>query len=376
MQPDQFDPDPYRDLFRVRKTIGALLLAALIGLAAFFSGGRDEAEGQEIRFFQIATGPGGGTYFPIGSTLANAISNPPGSPPCELGGSCGVPGLVGTAQITDGSQANIAALRTGAVQSAIVQADTAFLAFSGLGPFQDAGPYSDLRVIAALYTEALHVVVSADGPEYAVADLEGIRVGLGAEGSSALATGRMMMEAHGLSLPPDLVSALSPEQAADGMLSAALDAMITVGGVPIPAIEDMGRRIPLRLLPITAGPELEVLLSQPFFTRATIPEGIYAGTATTPTIGIPALWVVSAEADADTVYAITEALWNDATREQLDRGHPQGRAITVETALDGIPLPLHDGALAYYREIEMIAPAHEDSGLEAPPTDSVVPPTD
>src|SRR5690606_27277409 len=50
------------------------------------------AAAQDMKFFRIGTGAAGGTYFPIGGLIANAISAPPGSRSCEEGGACGVPG--------------------------------------------------------------------------------------------------------------------------------------------------------------------------------------------------------------------------------------------------------------------------------------------
>jgi TRAP-type uncharacterized transport system substrate-binding protein len=64
-------------------------------------------QAQDMKFFRIGTGGAGGTYFPIGGLIANAISNPPGSRPCEKGGSCGVPGLVAIAVSTNASVANV-----------------------------------------------------------------------------------------------------------------------------------------------------------------------------------------------------------------------------------------------------------------------------
>ena len=58
------------------------------------------AQAQDMTFFRIGTGGAGGTYYPIGGLIANAISNPPGSRACDKGGSCGVPGLVAIAVST------------------------------------------------------------------------------------------------------------------------------------------------------------------------------------------------------------------------------------------------------------------------------------
>src|SRR6056297_1017591 len=73
---------------------GLIACAAALGLAAAAGPGGSDAAAQDIRFFRIGTGTTGGTYFPVGGLIANAISGPPGAPPCELGGSCGVPGLI------------------------------------------------------------------------------------------------------------------------------------------------------------------------------------------------------------------------------------------------------------------------------------------
>jgi len=58
---------------------------------------------QDPTFFRIGTGSAGGTYFPIGGTIANGISAPPGARACDKGGQCGVPGLIAIAQSTTAS---------------------------------------------------------------------------------------------------------------------------------------------------------------------------------------------------------------------------------------------------------------------------------
>ena len=78
--------------------------------------------------------------------------------------------------------------------------------------------------------------------------------------------------------------------------------------------------------------------------------GTYKGVGETPTISVNALWIVTAAADDELVYRITKALWNAQTRKLLDGGHAKGRLITIDTALDGIGIPLHKGAERYYRE--------------------------
>src|SRR5216683_7577086 len=102
---------------------------------------------QDITFFRIGTGGTAGTYFPIGGLIANAISNPPGSRPCNDGGSCGVPGLVATSVASNGSVANAAAIGAGTAQSGFVQSDVAFWAYNGTGVYDGRPKIDVLRTI-------------------------------------------------------------------------------------------------------------------------------------------------------------------------------------------------------------------------------------
>jgi hypothetical protein len=108
------------------------------------------------------------------------------------------------------------------------------------------------------------------------------------------------------------------------------------------------------LVPIT-GPEVDALLERyPFFTRDRIPAQTYPGVGETATLSVGAQWLVGAEIDEELVYGITKALWHENARKLLDTGHSKAREITLQTALDGIAIPLHPGAERYYREVNLI----------------------
>src|SRR5215470_17505217 len=99
--------------------------AAIAG-AAWLIGGADVPRARaedEARFFRIGTGPTTGNYFTIGGIIANAISNPPGSGPCDKGGSCGVPGLIAIAQTTQGSVQNVELVTNQTLESGLCQSD-------------------------------------------------------------------------------------------------------------------------------------------------------------------------------------------------------------------------------------------------------------
>jgi uncharacterized protein len=72
------------------------------------------------------------------------------------------------------------------------------------------------------------------------------------------------------------------------------------------------------------------------------------------TVAVGAQWITSSKIDADLVYAVTKAMWSDATRNILDNGHAKGKAIQKATALAGLGAPLHAGAERFYREAGLL----------------------
>lgn len=326
--------------------------AGLAALAAFAVGWAAVSAAQDARFFRIGTGSTTGTYYPVGGIIANAVSNPPGSLPCDKGGSCGVPGLVVVVQSSNGSVENVERLGSGALELGLSQADIAYWAYHGTGLFRDRGAITGIRAIANLFPESMHVVVRRDAGIRSVADLGGKRVSLGALGSGTLVDAKMILEAYGLGVPDVDARYVKLGAASLMMIDGKLDALFFVGGYPVTAIAELARNVEIDLLPIAA-PEADTLVAFiPFFTRSVVPAGVYDGVGATPTISIGAQLLVAADIDDDLVYRITRALWHENTRRLLDSGHAKGKDIRLETAREGIAIPLHPGAERYYREVE------------------------
>ncbi len=315
------------------------------------AGPRGIAAAQEpTRYFRIGTGSSGGTYHPVGTTLANAISNPPGSRPCDRGGACGVPGLIASAQSSQGSLQNIEELRAGRFESALVQADVAYWAFRGEGVYAGKPPFTELRLIATLYPEIVHLVVGRQSGISAVGDLYGKRVSLGEQASGTRIHAEIILAAHGLA-PEDVNAAfLRPGEAADALRSDRLDAFFFVAGAPTTAIASLAESMDVAVIPIAGAPIEPLRARHPFFTATRLLGGEYRGVGEIPTLAVNTLWVVSAKAENNLIYGITRTLWHANTRELLARGHPVGNRITLDNALDSDAVPLHSGAERFYRE--------------------------
>ena len=152
----------------MKSILKGLLLATALATAAM-SG---VAQAQEMKFFRIGTGGAGGTYFPIGGIIANAISNPPGSRECDKGGNCGVPGLVAMAQSTNASAHNVNAIQADQMEAGLSGAATLHFAYNGIGKYKGKAK-PDLRIIANLYPEDLHLVLPKGAKLNGLADLKG-----------------------------------------------------------------------------------------------------------------------------------------------------------------------------------------------------------
>jgi uncharacterized protein len=337
---------------RGRRAAGwlTLILAGLLAGAGGMAGWA-----QDIRYFRLGIGPSNSTSFLIGELIAGAISNPPGSRECEKGGSCGVPGLIAVAQSTAGSVGNVEAIGRGNLEGAIVQADVAFWAYYGAGIYTPAGAIRELRAVANLFRDSIHLVARADAGIASIADLKGKRVAMGEPGSGTLVDAQLLLKAFNLKEADVRPAYLKTGHAVDQMVEGKLDALFLVGLAPSQEIAELAERLPIKLVPV-AGPEIDELRrTTPFFIETTIPAGLYAGVdQKTATLGIGALLVVHARSAEDVVYGIVKALWHKSTRTALDTGHQQGKQIQLESALQGVPIPLHPGAERYYREIKMI----------------------
>jgi TRAP transporter TAXI family solute receptor len=328
------------------KLIGALLAGGLLAAGV--------AEAQEMKFFRIGTGSAGGTYFPIGGLIANAISNPPGSRPCDKGGSCGVPGLVAIAQSTNASAHNVTAIHAGQMEAGLTGAATLYQAYHGVSKFE--GKQKDkLRVIANLFPEDMHLVLPKGGKLASLKDLKGKRVGIAQAGSGTQIAVEMILNDQGITRDDIDEAELNNSQSAERIADGQLDAYFYAAGTPVAAMVQLSTTKGMDLYSFSDEEVAAVNKILPYYVPSTIGKGTYEGLDyDVNTVAVQGILVTSSDQPDDLIYEITKAMWNDNTRKLLDSGHAKGKVILLETALKGIAgleVPLHPGAERYYKEI-------------------------
>lgn len=332
-------------------------LAALFALAAFgllvllsLNSRTGAGTGEEARIsFQIGAGPSDGTFFTIGQAIAGLISHPPGVGRCETSTVCGPSGVILSARTAPGAFDSLTAVNRGLIDSALVPADMAEAAAAGQGPFRRLGPQRHLRVIAALFTEPVHLVVRSDAPIARVSDLAGKRVALGATTSDAAMTAREILSAFGVG--PGAVRRVDSDDPAADLAAGKLDAFFVIAGAPSPHVVKALATGKARLLPIDGDAASRLPQDDAQLAAATIAPGVYRGVGAVATLSTRAVWVVNDRAPDALVYGLARALFNPANRAALAASHPAAAEIDVATAAQAPPAPLHSGAARYYREV-------------------------
>ncbi len=330
---------------RLRAGIAALLaLAVGAGSVMAQEPAQESAVQQpsdpEPQVAAMGTGNIAGVYFPVGVALCRLAN----MHRRETGLRC-------AARPTAGSVANIAGLRDGSLELAIVQSDIQADALNGVGAFAEAGPYADLRSVMSLYPELLTVAVRADAGIERIEDLAGKRVVLGEQGSGTRAIGDALVKALGWT---DASFAETPEIAPNRVGTALcndeIDAFFYAVGHPSSVIQSATTDCDVTLI-AAAGPAVDELVrNTPSFVAATIPAGLYRGTdRPVATFGVSATLVTRADVPDATIAAIVSGVFGDF---DMLRGLDPVLVGLDQKAMvsNGLTAELHPGAAGYYRE--------------------------
>lgn len=316
---------------RRQALVGAVSLAALAT-----AGGPALAQ---AKFFRIGTGGTGGTYYPIGGLIANAISSDK---------------VNASAVASNGSVANVNAIVGGASESGFSQADVATWAYTGTGIYEGKPKVDELRAIANLYPETVHVVVKKGLGAKSIADLKGKRISIDEPGSGSLVNAKAILAAYGITDKDYKAENIKPGPAIEKMKDGSLDAFFFTAGYPFGALTELGTTHGFELLAIDGAGAEALKKKFGFFAEDTIPDDVYKGTKGVKTLAVGAQWVTSSKIDAGLVYEVTKAMWSDKSRATLDAGHAKGKAIQKATALKGLGIPLHAGAEKFYKEAGLL----------------------
>ena len=253
---------------------------------------------------------------------------------------------------TGGSVYNVNTMRPGELDMGVVQSDVQYNALNGEGEeFEGAGPFEDLRAVFSVHPEPFTVVARADSGIETFDDLKGKRVNVGNPGSGQRSTMEVLMDAKGWTMDDfALASELKSAEQSQALADNNVDAIVFTVGHPNGSIQEATTTLDARLIPVS-GPEVDQLVeSNPYYSKATIPGGMYRGTdQDVETFGVMATFVSSAAVPDEVVYAVTKAVFENF--EDFKKLHPAFANLEKEDMVSqALSAPLHPGAEKYYKE--------------------------
>jgi TRAP transporter TAXI family solute receptor len=320
-----------------------VVLSILIALTLVFAGNSFAQK----KFFAIATGGTGGTYYPLGGLLAQALTER-------------VPNVVVTGQAGNASVANCNLIKDHQIESAFVQNNVAYSAYEGKDQFAGK-PVKNLRGIASLYPETIQIVARADSGVTSLKNMKGKKLIPGDRGSGTEVDTLNVLTAHGLTYKDFAgVDWLGFSGASQRLQDKQADVTFTTAGWPTAAITELAMSTNIVLVPIEEAMINKITKTHAFYSKVVIPKGTYKGMTTdVATITTMAQWVVDEQVPEELVYNLTKALWEKGKDGQsgadvMAKVHAKGKDVQLKTALSGMAIPLHPGAAKYYREKGLI----------------------
>ena len=266
----------------------------------------------------------GGTYRVFGDTFANLVT-------------------------TAGSAANLRLLSDGYIQMAVAQTDLTNDAYERTGIFENEKQHGGYSAVAALYTEACQIVVKADSSINTVEDLQDKRVSVGEEESGTEQNAKQILAAYGLN--DSLVDEVNLDysNAAEELREGKIDAFFCTAGAQTTVIGELAKKCDIRLLSIDEKSAEKLKGTYKFYTDCTIPKETYNG----QTEDVKTVLLASDKLSADTVKDITKILFEN--KQELQYALPVDISLDEKSAVEGITIPFHKGAVAYYEECGMDA---------------------
>jgi TRAP transporter TAXI family solute receptor len=329
-----------------RNLVAAVLVAGALVALPHSTFAQDEAD------YVLATATTGGTYYPVGVALAT-LTKVKLQPKEKIGMS---------AISSAGSGENVRLLRENEAQFAILQGLFGYFAANGLGPVEADGKQENLRSVTMLWQNVEHFLVDADKASTGTIDdfvaLKGSAVGLGAKNSGTIGSNAVILGNLGLDIEKDfelMYGGYSPT--AEAMQNGQIVGASMPAGVPVGAVTQLAAAMGdgVKLLSFTDEQMAKADGSMGLWTPYEIPAGTYPGQdEAVMTIAQPNFLAVRDDVPEEHVYLFTKTVYENLPF--LQAIHPATKAMAIEKAIAGLPMPLHPGAARYYKEVGIEVP--------------------
>src|SRR6195952_2021079 len=310
-----------------------LIAAAVATMAVFLA---PSANAQS--FINVLTGGTAGVYYPLGVAIGKIYSDK-------------IPNVKTQVQATKASVENLVLLQQGRGELAFTLGDSLKTAWEGDEEAGFKSKLDKLRTIGAIYPNYIQIVATADSGIKTLADLKGKSLSVGAPKSGTELNSRAILAAAGLSYK-DLgkVEYLPFAESVDLMKNRQLGATLQSAGLGVASLKDLSTSSEIVVVSV---PKEVVDKIGPPFVSVNIPANTYTGQdKDVPTAAVVNYLVTSSAVSDDLAYQMTKLIFESLP--ELANSHVAGKEIKLDTAAMGSPVPLHPGAIRYYKEKGLI----------------------
>ena len=298
------------------------------------AGSQAAASYEKPKFLSIVTAAAGGAYYPIGIAMADIVTN--------------TMGIQATAQVTGGAVENNGLIEDGTLEVAITQGPMAYAAVNGTAPYE-----SKLPKVTAMFTGLskgiFHVVTLESTGIKTMADLKGKRVVMGPAGGGAIKMASDVWAEFGFTIDDVKATYISYADGMSALSDGKADAVVVQSAAPASAITELTvTRKDAVILEIDPDTMKKITAKYPYYSAGTIAKDIYGSAADIPVVFLSNMVVCSADLPEGLVYDMTKAFMENM--ETIKQSNPAAKGLSLESAVQGLPIPLHPGAERYFRE--------------------------
>ncbi|MBL3592014.1 MAG: TAXI family TRAP transporter solute-binding subunit [Synergistaceae bacterium] len=326
-----------RGMVSVRCRLVALALSLILFAAAGAAAGE---------FVTIVTGSTGGTYYPVGTLLANRFNT-----------AMLTKGYKFSAQSSGGTTENLEMLHSGQARMAIAMCNLTGLAYLGQDLYGDS-PNPDLRYVFGLWPDVSQFVITKSSGIKGWGDLKGKKIAVGPPASGTEFSTRTMLQAiSGLTFDDIVPEYLGYSEAAQALQNGHIDGALLEAGVPTSAVTELyAGRTEVDMLPYEGEDLKKLLEAAPWYAEVLIPAGTYPKQGRDlHVVGVKCALIAHPDVADDIIYQSLETIY--ASREALLKAHSAFNQVDFDRPLAGLyGAPLHPGAVKFYREKGMTVP--------------------
>jgi uncharacterized protein len=286
----------------------------------------------------LATASPGGVYIIYGDALAKILTD-------KLG-------IAVNSLPTQGPVHNIKLLETGGAQLGLTTMGVALQGWNGSGEWTDGKRFRNMRALFPMYDTPFQAIVLVRSGLTTMAQLDNKRIGVGPRAGTGSTYTAAIMKALGISAQ---VINGSFDHMADELFKGDFDAVVTLTGAPVPAIKAASELAPFALIGLSSEQIDTVRKAIPEFSPSRIPAGTYRFLAKDyDTFGVFNFAIGRSDLPDDLVYQLVKAAFEN--QPTLLKAHSTARETIAQNVMKDTFLPLHPGALRYYREIGITLP--------------------